>query len=270
MSNKIINSVFDVWSNLENSYERATKKNSNLTKSEFFKSLVGFNNGEHSLPKLLKKLSDSLNSNGSEVDDVTLDKYSKLAETFKILGNYLDNNSIPSEIENLDSFLIKAMGFSEITLTPRDVIDEFNFNPKVDGNINYFYHRIMLEEFGALTEYVTCDKNGDVNHYRGVECPRDSFRYFTKDMVYSYLKDSYSSKEFMENKFNLDSLAVITLLIKLNKVPNNFFVSDMENIKNDKLFGVKEVELINTYSDPSINFKVLEYVYEGMGIFCLS
>lgn len=263
---KIINSVFDVWSNLEDSYKRQGVPKG-LSRSEYFKLIVGFKNNRHGLPLLLKKLNDVISDEELKKDEDVLDKYSKLTETFKILSNHLDENGIPSEIENLDLFLVNSMGMLISSTSREDIIRQYDYNSLEDNKINKFYHRIMLEEFGALIDYVYADKDGTINHYIGVECPTDNFRHFKRDMVYNYLKDGYSSPEFLKDKFNLDCLAVIAVLAKIDKIPNDFFVTSKDNIVENRLFGIGELCSREQISHSSID--IVEYKYEGISIFCL-
>lgn len=263
-----INSVFSIWSNLEQSYEKIGKPKG-LDKSAFFKSLVGFSNGKHRLPALLNKLNNELKNSDFKSNEEVLDKYTKLTETFKILGNHLDNNPIPNNIENLDLYLINCMGFLDNSVTGEDILKEFSYDYKEDQNIKRFYHRIMLEEFNCLTDHIVCDKSGKINHYIGVECPSDNFRFFTKEMSYPYLKNCYSSKESLENKFNLDCATTIAILAKLGKIPHQYFISSKENLKDNLLFGKGEIKFVNQYSDPNINVTLVEFKHKEMSIFCL-
>lgn len=267
MSNTI-DSVFSIWSNLENSYERIGKAKG-LDRSSFFKTLVGYSNGKHKLPALLNKLNNELKNSDFKSNEEVLDKYTKLTETFKILGNYLDNNNIPNNIENLDLYLINCMGFLENVMTEEDLLKEFNFDYREAPSINRFYHRVMLEEFDCLTEHILCDKSGKIHHYVGVENPNDNFRYFTKEISYPYLKNCYSSKENLENKFNLDCATTIAILAKLGKIPYHYFISSKENLKDNLLFGKSEVKFVNQYSDPNIKATLVEFKHKEMSIFCL-
>lgn len=262
----MVNIVFDIWSNLEQSYETKGKAK-NLTREEYFKSLIVFKNGKHGLHLLLKRLNDAIMNDESKTDEDLLDKYSKLTEMFKVLGNYLEVEGIPSKIENLDLFLIEAMGLLEPSITREDILNEFSYSSENDDKIHKFYHRVMLEEFNALVDYVVADKNGVISHYIGVENPSDKFRYFKKEMVYNYLKDGYSSKKFLEDRFNLDCLAVLSILAKLDKLPNNFFVTDKSNVENNKLFNTADLQVGGQYSDSSFN--VVEFKFEEISIYCL-
>lgn len=263
-----INSVFSIWSNLENSYEKIGKAKG-LDRSAFFKTLVGYSNGSHKLPALLNKLNNELKNSDLKSNTEVLDKYTKLTETFKILGNHLDNNKIPSNIENLDLYLVNCMGFLDNVMTKEDLLKEFSFEYKESPSIKRFYHRIMLEEFNCLNDHIVCDKSGKIHHYVGVENPNDKFRYFTKDISYPYLKSCYSSKECLEDKFNLDCATTIALLAKLEKIPYHYFISSKDNLKDNLLFGKSEVTFIGQYTDPNINATLVEFKHKEMSIFCL-
>lgn len=263
---KVINSVFDVWSNLEKAYHEKGEPRG-MSRLDFLKSIIGYKNGKHGLVVLLKRLNDAVSDEALKGDEEVLDKYSKLTETFKILGQEIDANGLPNNIENLDLYLITAMGFSKPSFTQEDILSEYMFSPFDENNINKFYYKVMLEEFDSLVDFIISDKNGVTNHYQGVEGPGERLRYFRKSDVYKYIQDNIVDNEFMESKFNIDCLTVGSLLAKDGRMPNNYFVCARDNIVDGKLFGLKKVEFIRKveYS----NFVMEEYKFKEMNIFCI-
>lgn len=264
----LINNVFNIWDNLENAYSKMAEPKG-VSRSDFFKGLVGFSDGKHNLPSLLNKLNKDFNTtnNGNDNDDV-LDKYTKLTDLFKVLGNYLDNNSIPNSIDNLDLYLKDCfMSSKGNSTTIGDFLNEFNYNES--NNVNYFYYKVMLEEFDCLVEHIECDKSGKLKTYVGVENPKDEFKYFTKFDAYPFLKECYSKRDYMENKFNLDCATIIALLAKAEKLPNMFCISSYKNLKDNMLFGKREIMYVGEHQDNSIKASLLEFKHKEMSIFCL-
>ena len=261
-----IDNVFSIWSNLEYSYEKKAKPRG-IDRSTFFKSLVGFNEGKHRLPALLNKLNKELDNDSIKSNEEVLDKYYKLSETFKTLGSYIETNGIPSNIENLDLFLIKAMGLLKESVTKEDLLAQYNYYPENDERLTKYYFRVMVEEFGCLIEHVESDKEGNISHYIGVESLKDKFRMFTNDMMYNYLVAGYGSQEYTSDRFNLECLTIIALLMRDGNYPTTFFISDKENLANNKLFGVGDLKFVRQISQPF--GEVVEYKFKELSVFCL-
>lgn len=260
-----INSVFDIWSNLENAY-KAKGEPKGLSRVDFFKTLVGFKGDKHGLPLLLKKLNQAASDEQLRANDGVLNKYSMLTETFKLVSNHLDANGFPKRIENLDAFLIECVCQTEEPLTVEDILMEYNYTDK-NENMKEYYYRVMLKEFGSLIDYIESDKNGVVHHYRGVESPNDKLRYFKGDIVYSYLKEGLSDREYLSVPFNRDCLTILSLLGKEGQVPSHCFVTAKENIIDNKLFGEGELQFVRQIDQT--HYSVVEYKFKELSIFCL-
>lgn len=261
-----IDNVFSIWSNLEDAYELKAKPRG-VDRSTFFKTLVGYSQGKHKLPALLSKLNKEIENDSLKSNEDVLDKYYKLSETFKILGSYIETNGIPSKIDNLDLFLINAMGLLKEELTKEDLLSKYNYYPNKDTNIIKYHFRVMLEEFDCLVEHIESDRDGNISHYIGIESVRDKFRMFTNDMMYNYLVSGYGSKEYMSKKFNVDCLTIIALLMREGTQPNMFFISDSDNLKDNKLFGKGELRF-ERQIDLSCG-QVVEYKFKELSIFCM-
>lgn len=261
-----IDNVFSVWSNLEDSYELKAKPKG-IDRSTFFKTLVGYSQGKHKLPALLSKLNKEIEVGNLKSNEETLDKYYKLSETFKILGSYIETNGIPNKIDNLDMFLINAMGLLKEEMTKEDLLSKYNYYPNRDNKVTKYHFRVMLEEFNCLIEHIESDRDGNISHFVGIESVKDKFRMFTNDMMYNYLVSGYGSQEYMSKKFNVDCLAIIALLMREGTQPNVFFVSDPANIKDNKLFGKGELRFVRQIDQPC--GQVVEYKFKELSVFCM-
>lgn len=261
-----IDNVFSIWSNLEDSYESKGKPRG-VDRSTFLKSLVGYSQGKHKLPALLNKLNKEIENDNLKSNEEVLDKYYKLSETFKTLGSYIESNGIPSNIDNLDLFLINAMGLLKEKLTREDLLSQYNYYPDNDDRLTKYHYRVMVEEFNCLLEHIESDKDGKMHHYVGVESIKDKFRMFTSDMMYNYLVSGYGSQEYMTDRFNLECLTIVALIMRESSFPSIFFVSDKSNVVDNKLFGKAELTFVRQISQPF--GEVVEYKFKELSIFCL-
>jgi len=253
-----IDKIFDIWSDLEKSYSALGKGKS---RSEFMKSLVGYKSlGNHGINYILKNLSDELDN-----DKSNMDKFSLLTETLKILSNYLDVEGIPVEIDNLNAFLVNACGMSKDSLTEDDIYSMYIRNKFPKYEITY---KQMIKRFSCIDNYVELvkDKNNKRKlipmKYVGIENVFDKVKVFKKHMVYDYIMSNSKS----EDKFTLDCLKVLSILIQTDNLGEVVCISDQSNIENSKIFGVEMRfnELITYY-----NSQIVEFELAGTKVYCL-
>lgn len=227
-----IEKIFDMWSDLEKTYEDIGQ---GKTRSEFMKSLVGYKSvGNHGMNFLLTKLSEFV----KDVDSSDImDKYTILTDTFKLLSNYLDSEGIPLEIDNLNAFLIQAVGLSKELLTEKDLADMYRKQTDDSYQIPY---KDMIMKFGCVHNFVDYVKDKSnkkkmiPNHYVGIENIVDNFRLFRKGMVHSYIMSNQDTTD----KFTLTCLKVLAVLLQTGKLGDIVCISSTDNIENSKIFGV--------------------------------
>lgn len=228
--------LIDFWQNLEESYN---SKGNGLTKSEFLKKYIGYKeDGSHNINYLIKVVNADMMKPecAPYMDDCT-----NLLNLFKHLASYVDLKGVPEEIESLSVFLIEMLSIND-KLDKKHLNDMF-FKVRKDF-IEYPYSK-MISQFGSVESYSafvkdkTKAKNISSKLYKGYELKSDNFKVLHAREYDNYLRKNYTSKD----EFILNCARIVLVLIQLERIPNALYMTSLDNIVDNKLFG-KDVKLI--------------------------
>lgn len=229
--------IVPMWKDIENSYEKIGKPK-NLSRSEFLKKLISYNDKTktHRINDLLVEVNKGMESVGDS--DLQYD-CSMLSQLLVSLGNYVDKNGIPNDIDNLSVFLLNTISIHE--KYSEDLLNRMYVLNKEDGNIVEGSERLpyshMVRRFNCLKSACFLEpslskrKSIVPKTYIGYDLSSDKF----KVLDFNTFQQKALSKEF---KDSFDKECVISYSFLNNEFGlTEFCFSDKCNLVDNKIFG---------------------------------
>jgi hypothetical protein len=236
----VIDSIFDIWKDLEASY---ADKGSNLSRKQFLFKLIAMNEkGNHKLDVLKSKVLD--NYVGNE------DKCDLLTKIFDALAQ--SNLSDVGEIEDLDVFVGDMVNSAEVS-KGRSVSIDYN---DILARTNPYCSPTLGKHLGLIEHVLECGFVTDVTRLVDGKVVTNNVKGFEVEGIV-VLKSSLSIKEFVDsykpdNEFMNKCFDVIRELTNSKKMPSFVVFLSKEHY---------------THRSEKVNFvlgkKKLELKYEG-------
>lgn len=260
-----IEKIIPMWKNIEDEYQ---KKNINLNRVDYFKSLVMFDGTSHNIPRLMSIVSEDLSS--PECTEELKQDGTILLNLLRDVSNYLDANGIPDEIENLQIFLMECLGGAQDKFTANDLKSFYVLKPE-ESSVDFLPYSQMIEHFGSIDNYthlervVSDSKIKLPKTYIGYEVESDRFMYLTANDALDLAKANN-----FKNDFVLNCVIAISCLLTDGVPFNGGYFTVAENIKDKTIFG-RDVILLNSwaFNTDKINLVVKKYNLCGNEVYVL-
>lgn len=207
-----VQKMFDVWSHLEKNYkDYATSNKTGLTKVDYLKKLLGYEDGVANVTTLRSMLADELP--GYSKDEMSL--YTDLFELMEQTVTKLDNFS--GSISNLDEFVMGTSYDDVESQSPSYLLEHCNL---------YVAHE-FTNTVEALEKGIFCDcsistENGLESFYFDPE--DDVYRYFEKQNDVANFYMLYNKMYYKETLTNQVVFALVDYLLRNKICPDGFGV----------------------------------------------
>lgn len=232
---KVLEKFYNIWKDLEKSYELMGVKLKASNRSEFLKALCYDNSGTCIIPTMKMALLSEIESY-SEEEKSTHSLLVEIMDSFSFLLSSGDLNLDTDEIEDLNILMMSAVkGKNEATLvknmTVSSLIESFSFLPEI-VELSSCY---LFSKYGEVDSFCKMYR-GKAIVVKLKETLDNNFICLNNevvDVLEQFLKKEESNKVFLKK--------VITVLNKLESANvselEQYAISDRANLKDGKLLG---------------------------------